>query len=77
MIEVLIILVILADIFCSVLTYGYIFNYYQKEFPTIASKSVRQDKRHALGMSIIGIARIIVVIMLQRYEHGWNIRSES
>ena len=57
-------------IITSVLTYGFFFAYYQREFPSVSEREKGYDRNHALIMSIFPFAGIIAVGLCGRYKHG-------
>lgn len=70
-------LIILAVtwISCSILSYGLVFAYFQREWPTLAKKDYTDDKLKCLMLSLFGPFSLIASLIMTRFgRHGikWN-----
>ncbi len=70
MISIWSILLIWAWVSSGILADGYVFQYFQKEFPEIAKKEEGIDKRFAYFTIICGTGALVGVFMIHGNKHG-------
>ena len=55
---------------CGVLAYGYTYAFYQREFPRIAYKARRYDRRLALLAAVLGPIGLVAAAAGGQLKHG-------
>ena len=66
-IEILIIGVWVA---CGIVSYGYNFAYYQREYPSLAEKEYKRDMMVCIFLSVFGPINLLVMMDSDEYRHG-------
>jgi hypothetical protein len=61
---------ILSWLVCSLLGYGWMFAYFQREYPILASNDYKKDLVNAALMSIFGPITVMVALVHGAYKHG-------
>jgi hypothetical protein len=61
---------IIIWIVTSVLSYGFAFGYFQKEYPLSAQQYQKRNRLFALKLSVFPFAGMIIVIIEGLYKHG-------
>ena len=57
-------------ILCGILNYGFVFAYFQKEYPSLAEKNYQKDLWFALTLIPFGMMSLLVTIICKYYIHG-------
>ena len=57
-------------IICGILSYGFLFAYFQNEYIFIAKEDYNKDKRYAFGIALLGICGLVAIICMNQYKHG-------
>jgi DNA-binding transcriptional regulator of glucitol operon len=71
----LIVLGVVAWLACGVLSAGWAYAYFQREFPSIADERRQGDTRFALGMALLGPFDLIGLLLFLwgngGFKYGW------
>jgi len=57
-------------IICVIISYGYQFAYYQREFPLLVDNKYKEDMVFSIFVSLFGPINIVSIIMRREYQHG-------
>lgn len=68
--------IIVLWLLCSILAYGGSFAYYQRNYPTLAKQSYRQEMGICMIMSLIGgpISLLVTTFTSGFFEHGFKVK---
>lgn len=61
---------IIFYIICGILSYGFLFAYFQREYPTIAKKKFGRDSVFAHIMALFGPIALLDIFLTGTYKHG-------
>lgn len=54
----------------SVITYGVLLGYYQREFPMLASEEYSRDAQHAALVAVLPLVGLLVALFSGKFKHG-------
>lgn len=72
MITIVIPLFVLLWLVSSVLTFGWNFAYFQREYPTLAEENYLADILFSLAISLFPFAGLFPVYLMDLHKHGWK-----
>lgn len=70
----MLLLILLIWLICSVLTYGFSFGLFQREFPCLAVKGYKEDMRISLFFALFGPFGLIGLFLAAGFKHGMKFR---
>ena len=66
----MLVLFILFWVVCSVLSYGFLFGYFQRKYPLLTDDDYWEDMLFSFLCGIFGPSALLVIIFLKAYEYG-------
>ena len=57
-------------IVCGIISYGFDFAYYQREYSPIAKKDYKEDRIICVFFALLGPINLIEIIIRKNYKHG-------
>lgn len=70
MIGIWTIIFVMIWIICGILSYGFIFAYFQNEYIFIAKEEYNNDQKKAFTIALFGVCGLVAVICLNGYKYG-------